>query len=181
MVRVVKNLIGMVLFSIIISGCTQEPSLQRYYVDHQEQPNFLTVDVPVSVLNLNQAELTPDQNDAYKSIKKLNMLAYKKGADNHTAYESELEKVKTILDQPKYEELMRVGNSVDGQFVIKILGLEDDINELIVFGSTNDHGFAIVRVLGNDMNPNKIMSLASALDKANIDNSQISQFTEFFK
>ena len=181
MTSLIKNLAGMIILVATLHSCNQGPSLQRYYVDNQEQPNFLSVDVPVSMLNLDKAQLTQDQNEAYKSIQKLNMLAYKMKPEHQAAYETELAKVKTILDNPKYEELMRGGNPEDGSFIIKILGDEDDVKEFILFGNANDKGFAIVRILGKDMSPNKIMTLASALDKANIDDSQIKQITEFFK
>ena len=177
----IKNLVGILLLFVMLHSCNQGQSLQRYYVDSQEQPNFLSVDVPVSILNLDQAHLNRDQEEAYRSIHKLNLLAYKIKSDNLLEYESEVEKVKEILNQPKYEELMRGGNSQNGQFIIKILGKEDDIEEFILFGNATNRGFAIVRILGDDMNANKIMSLSSVLDKANIDDSKISQFTEFFK
>ncbi|RXJ50304.1 DUF4252 domain-containing protein [Gelidibacter gilvus] len=176
-----KNLAGMILLVVTLQSCNQGQSLQRYYVDNQEQPNFLSIDVPLSMLNLDKEQLTDDQKDAYKSIQKLNMLAYKVTPDNTLEYEVEMAKVKTILDDSKYEELMRGGNPEDGTFVIKILGKKDDIEEFILFGSLDNKGFAIIRVLGSDMNPNKIMTLASVMDKANIDDSKLSQFTEFFK
>jgi len=181
MISLIKNLTGMILLAAALSSCNQGPSLQTYYVDNQEQPNFLSVDVPVSMLNLDKVQLTDDQKEAYESIQKLNMLAYKLTPENQGAYEAELAKVKTILDDPKYEELMRGGSPETGKFTLKILGDEDDVEELILFGSAENMGFAIVRILGNDMSPTKIMTLASALDKANIDDSQLSQFTEFFK
>lgn len=181
MIAIIKNLAGMLLLAVILHSCNEGPSLQHYYVDNQEQPNFLSVDVPISMLNLDKAQLSEDQKDAYKSIQKLNMLAYKVKPDNQMKYETELAKIETILDDPKYEELMRGGNPKDGKFIIKILGDEDDIEEFILFGNSNDKGFAIVRILGNDMNPNKIMTLASALNISNIDESRVTQFIEFFK
>lgn len=181
MVPKMNFLAGMLLVMVTFHSCTQEPSLQRYYVDNQEQPHFLSMDVPVSILNLDKVQLTQDQREAYESIQKLNLLAYKTNNGDQNEFEAELEKVKTILDQPKYEELLRGGNPEDSTFIIKILGTEDNIKEFILFGSTSDKGFAIVRVLGRDMDANKIMSLASALDKANVDSSQMEQFTQFFK
>lgn len=181
MKSLIKNLTGMILLIATLHSCDQGPSLQRYYVDSQEQPNFLSIDVPLSMLNLDKEQLTQDQNDAYKSIQKLNMLAYKVTPENTMEYEAEMAKVKTILNNPKYEELMRGGSPEEGTFTIKTLGKEDDIEEFILFGNIDNRGFAIVRILGKDMNPNKIMTLASALDKANINDSQLNQFTEFFK
>ncbi len=181
MISIIKNLAGMMLLVVALQSCNQGESLQRYYVDNQEQPNFLSIDVPVSMLNLDIAQLSQEQKDAYKSIQKLNMLAYKVKPGQKVEYETELAKVKSILNNSKYEELMRGGDSEVGQFSIRILGDEDDVEEFILFGNSDDKGFAVVRILGKDMNPNQIMTLYSALDKANIDESQLSQFTEFFK
>ena len=181
MTALIKNLAGMILLVVTLHSCNQSESLQRYYVDNQEQPNFLSIDVPVSMLNLDIAQLNQEQKDAYKSIQKLNMLAYKVKPGQQDAYEIELAKVKTILNNSKYEELMRGGDSEVGQFSIKILGEADDVEEFILFGNSDDKGFAVVRILGKDMNPNQIMTLFSALDKADIDDAKISQFTEFFK
>jgi hypothetical protein len=93
----------------------------------------------------------------------------------------EIAKVKTILKDPKYEELIRGGNSTDGKFVVKYLGDIEEIDELIIFGYANDKGFALVRILGDDMNANKIMTLTSALENADINDSQMNQFIDFFK
>lgn len=171
----------MILLVVIFQSCNQGESLQRYYVDHQEQPHFLSMDVPLSMLNLDKEQLTDEQLDAYKSVRKLNMLAYKHTPENTMEYEEEVAKVKTILNNSRYEELMRGGNPEEGSFIIKVLGKGDDIEEFILFGNMDNKGFAIVRVLGKDMNPDKIMSLTSALDKTNISSASISQFTEVFK
>lgn len=171
----------MVLLVAMLSSCNQGSSLEHYYVDNQEKPNFFSIDVPTSLLNIDASELSSDQADAYNSIKKLNMLAYKLTAENQSTYDSELAKVKSILNNSKYEELIRGGNPEAGSFIIKFVGDEDDIDEFVLFGNADDKGFAIVRVLGNNMNPNKIMALASVMEKANINDEQLSQFTEFFK
>lgn len=181
MTTLAKHIAYMVILVVTLFSCNQNPSLQTYYVDNQEKPNFLSVDIPANFLNLDMSSLTAEQKEAYESIEKLNMLAYRLNANNEAEYNTELQKVKTILEDPKYEELMRGGNAVDGKFVIKILGEEDDIEEFILFGSSNDKGFAIVRVLGDEMNPMKIMNLVSALDKANIDDGQAQEFMNFFK
>ena len=145
------------------------------------KPGFTSIDIPTRLLNIEQTSLTEEQKDAYKSIDKLNMLAFVLSDNNKSEYEVELNKVKEILKNPKYQELMRAGNSTDGKFVIKYLGDEDSIDELIIFGNANEKGFAIIRVLGDDMSAQKVVKLYSAVDASNINESQITQFTEFFK
>lgn len=181
MTSLIKHLVVMVILVATFYSCDQNPSLQTYFVDHQEQPNFLSVDLPITMLKIDENKLSSDQKAAYRSVKKLNMLAYKTDSLDQKDYNSELAKVKAILDDKKYEELMRGGNPTDGKFIIKYIGKDDDIDEFILFGSANDKGFAVVRVLGNDMDPNKLMTLTSVLGSGNMDSSQVEQFVDFFK
>jgi len=177
----IKNIITMLVLVATFTSCNQNPSLQTYFVDNELKPGFTSIDIPTSLLNIEQTSLTDEQKDAYKSINKLNMLAFVLSDNNVTEYEVELNKVKDILKDPKYQELMRAGNSTDGKFVIKYIGDEDSIDELIIFGNANEKGFAIIRVLGDDMSAQKVVKLYSALDTSNINESQISQFADFFK
>lgn len=171
----------MLILVATFTSCDQNPSLQTYFVDNELKPGFTSIDIPTSLLNIEQTSLTEEQKEAYKSIDKLNMLAFVLSDNNKAEYEVELNKVKEILNNPKYQELMRAGNSTDGKFVIKYLGDEDSIDELIIFGNANEKGFAIIRVLGDDMSAQKVVKLYSAVDASNINESQITQFTEFFK
>ena len=171
----------MLVLVVTLTSCNQNPSLQTYFVDNELKPGFTSIDIPTSLLNIEETVLTEEQKDAYKSIDKLNMLAFVVSDENRAEYEVELNKVKDILKDSKYQELMRGGNSTDGKFVVKFIGEEDSIDELIIFGNANDKGFAIVRVLGDDMSANKVAKLYSAFDASKIDESQISKFTEFFK
>jgi hypothetical protein len=170
----------LVLVTTFLS-CNQNPSLQVYFVDNELKPGFTTIDIPTSFLNIEQTSLTDEQKEAYKSIDKLNMLAFVLSDSNQAEYEVELKKVNNILKDSKYQELVRGGNTTDGKFVVKFIGKEDSIDELIIFGNANDKGFAVIRVLGNDMSANKVMKLYSAIDPANINESQITQFADFFK
>jgi hypothetical protein len=177
----INKIILLLSLVVTFTSCNQGPTLQTYYVDNELKPGFTSLDIPTSFLNIEPTSLTEEQREAYDSVDKLNMLAFVLDENNKETYDLELANIKTILNDPKYEELMRGGNTTDGKFVVKFLGDEDDIDELILFGNANDKGFAVVRVLGSHMNVNKIMKLSSVLDKANIDDSQIGQFADFFK
>ena len=162
-------------------SCNQGPTLQSYYVDNQETSNFTSIDLPTSVVSFDESQLTNDQKEAYNSVKRLSFLGYKLEEGNEVEFKAELAKVKTILKNGKYKELMRVGNNKDGKLIIKYLGSETKIDELIVFGNSNNQGFGIVRVLGKNMQPDKMMSLVEAMNKADIDENQLKGITEFFK
>ena len=173
---------AMFLFIIAtIYSCNSGLTLQTYYVDNELKPGFTSFDIPTSFINVEKVELTDQQSDAYKSVDKLNILAFMKDESNEDLHKVEFEKVKLILENPKYEELIRGGNSEDGKFIVKFLGDIDNIDELIVLVNANDKGFAIARILGDNMNANNLMSLRTVLTDAKIEDSQLNQITNFFK
>lgn len=172
---------AMFLFIIAtVFSCNNGLTLQTYYVDNELKPGFTSLDIPTSFLNIEETNLTEQQQEAYKSVDKLNMLAFVVSEDNKDEYEVELAKIKTIFEDAKYEELMRGGNSTDGKFVVKFLGDADRLDELILFGNANDKGFAIVRILGDDMNAGHLVQLGMSLQNADIKDSQVSDFMNFF-
>ncbi|MGV6831541.1 MAG: DUF4252 domain-containing protein [bacterium] len=180
MLSSIKKSVMLFLLVIAYTSCNQGESLQSYYVTNQEKPNFLTVDIPVSMVKVDKSILTEDQLEAYNSIDKLNMLGYSIKEDEE-AYKTELAKVNTILKNPKYEELIRGGNAKDGRFVVKMIGDDELIDELIVLGSANERGFAVVRVLGDDMDPVKIMKLGEVINELQADESAVKNFIDFFQ
>ncbi|KJD33272.1 hypothetical protein PW52_14615 [Tamlana sedimentorum] len=180
MKRTIRNLLLVVITAVFLTSCGNEPSLQQYYVNHQESVNFISQDFPLSMIEIDKTDFTEEQMEAYESVKKLNFLGFKSNATNAEMYNEEIAKVKTILANEKYNDLMEFsdrGNKV----VVKYLGKEDEADEVIVFGSSKETGFGLVRVLGNDMSPEKMMTLINAFQKANIDEKQIENIISFFK
>jgi hypothetical protein len=164
-----------------LSSCNQGPTLQTYYVDNELKPGFATLDIPTSFLDIEQTELTEDEVEAYESIDKLNMLAFIVDDNNKEQLASEVDKVQSILKDPKYEELIRGGNSQDGKFTVKFLGDPESLDELILFGFRNEQGFAIIRVLGDDMNANQIVKLVNSIQKSDVEGEEISKFLDFLQ
>ena len=181
MIQSIKKSIVMLLLVTAFTSCNQGPTLQTYYVDNELEPGFASFDVPTSIVNVENVDMTEEQEEAYNSVGKLNVLTFMKDDTDTEDYKLELEKVNTILKNPKYEELMRGGNAVDGKFVVKFLGDIDNIDELIIFGNAKNKGFVIARILGDDMNASKLMSLSSVLEKADFDKAQLKGLTDFFK
>lgn len=177
---IIKLIIGSFLITAFIS-CNQGPSLQSYFVDNQETNNFTTIDLPTSVVSFDESKLTEEQKQAYKSVKRLNFLGYRMKEGNEVEYKAELQKVNSILKDKKYKELMRMGNNEDGKVLIKYLGTETKIDELIVFGNANDQGFGILRVLGKNMQPDNMVKLVDAMQNADINEDQLKGITDFFK
>lgn len=178
MQRIIKSLL--VLVTIVFSSCSGTQSLQEYYVDNTENPNFLAFDIPTSILNLDADQLTQEQTKAYESLKKLNVLAFKKTLDNTAAYKAEKNKVKAILANDDYEELMKMNIGL-GRASIQFKGADDAIDEVIIFGDNKDKGFALVRVLGKDMNPAHFAQLLQALEKSDFNGEGLGDLGDFFK
>ena len=179
-----QSIIKLVMLALTVTAfvsCNNGPTLQTYYVDNELKPGFTTFDIPTSFIDLDKVELSEQQEKAYNSINKLNVIAFKLDDKNADAYKVELKNVKTILKNPKYEELMRGGNTTDGKFLVKFLGDIENIDELIILGNANDKGFMVARILGDDMNANDLVSLGTVMDKIDFEDTDINGFTDFFK
>ena len=172
-------ILGMLSLSLF-QACSSSQSLQEYYVDNSENPNFLSLDVPVSILNLDEVELSDAQKEALSSLRKLNLLAFKKTEDNQLEYQAEIEKVNAILKNKEYKELMKL-NSEYGKGVVKYLGEDESIDEVVLYGNSKEKGFALVRVLGDDMNPAHLAQLIQVLQKADYNSDALGEIGEFLK
>ncbi len=181
MIQTIQKTLVMLLLVIAFTSCNQGPTLQTYFVDNELKPGFTSLDIPTSFLNVEATNLTPEQIEVYQSVNKLNMLGFKLDENNSIQFKTELIKITAILKADKYQELMRGGNSKDGKFMIKFIGDPERLDELIVFGSANDKGFLVLRILGNDMKADQLVKLAMSLDKASISDSQVKQFMNFFE
>ncbi|WP_421824767.1 DUF4252 domain-containing protein [Flagellimonas oceanensis] len=170
----------MAVGALLLASCASQPSLQEYYVDNSENPNFLSIDVPASILKMDEVNLTPTQKEAIESLRKFNLLAFKKNADNEAEYEIEKKKVREILKGDQFVELMKI-NSKYGKGTIQYLGDEDAIDEVIIFGDSQDKGFALVRVLGKDMNPAHIIQLMQAIQKSDYKGEGLGEIGDFLK
>jgi hypothetical protein len=161
-----------VLFSLLLLSCSNEPSIQKYFVENSGKKDFIALDISPSIINIDKSKLTPEQQTALNSFEKMNVLIFKSNEKNETQYQSETQKVGDILKDETYQELMKIGSGKDGASV-SFVGDENDIDEFIFFAKNQDNGFAVVRILGNDMNPNNIMNMIGILQIANVDMEQL--------
>lgn len=160
-----KILIVAVLFAGFTS-CDDGKSLQKYYVENQEDSDFLALDVPTSMFT-NSESLEPEDKATLESIKKINVLALKK-EENPEKFEEEKVKLNEIFKDEKYQLLMKYGGG-DRKAALYFTGEEDAIDELIVYGYDDKQGLGVARVLGEDMNPERIMKLMKSFEGENID------------
>lgn len=160
------------LSSLVLLSCNTEPSLQKYFVEHTDNSNFIALDVSPSILNIDKTKLSLTQNDALKSFEKMNILAFKLTDKNKAQFELERAKVTTILKNEKYQQLMKFGSGKEGASV-SFVGDDEHIDEFVLYANKKENGFAIVRVLGKDMNPTSVVTMVTALQNANIDLEQL--------
>jgi hypothetical protein len=168
------------LTALVLISCNNEPTLQKYFVENSEKNNFVVVDISPSILNVDKTKLTAEQKTALSSFDKMNILAFKLDEKNKEVYEAESQKVAQIMKGKDYQQLMKVGSGNDAAS-ISFVGDEDNINEFVVFAKRKENGFAVVRILGNDMNPNNIMTMLSVLREANIDTAQLAPLKDLMK
>ncbi len=177
--KVFKHLLILTLGLTLFASCNNGESLQRYFVDNSENTDFIAVDLPVSLLEIVEEDLSPEEKGAYKSLKKLNVLAFRLEDNNKVTYEAEKVRVKEILKNPKYQDLMKF-NSGSTRATVKFLGDDDAIDEVIIFGTDSKYGFALVRVLGNKMKPEGVSQLLSVLQQSNFEDKGLEKLNGFF-
>lgn len=160
------------LFSILLFSCSNKPTLQKYFVENMENKDFLAIDISPSILNIDKVSLSDSEKKALETFDKMNIIAFKKDSLNNTKFKEEEVKVKAILKEEIYQELMKFGSGSQAASVY-YMGEDDKIDEFVVYTKNVNSGFAIVRVLGDNMNPADIFTFIEVLKKANIDMEQL--------
>ncbi len=174
------SMIGVLAAMLLLVSCASQQSLQEYYVDNQENPNFISVSIPATVLNLNEDELTDKEKEAIGSLRKFNVLAFRLKEENQDVYKTERRKVREILSNDEYTDLMKI-NTKEGKGVLKYLGEANAIDELILFGDSKEQGFILVRILGKNMNPAHAQIMMDAIRKSDFQGEGLEQLGQFLK
>ena len=180
MENTIKKFSLLLFATMILLACNKQPTVQEYYVEKQGNNNFMVIDLPASLLKVEDGA-SDETKKTMATIKKLNILAFKVNETNEAEFKSELAQVKSILKGDKYNELMRMKH--EGiNIVINYQGEDDAVDEFLLFASHSDKGFALARVLGDKMQPEKIMKMAK--DFENIDKEgagdALSQLSDLF-
>ena len=172
-----KAVIVLSVLAIFIS-CNQQKTIQTYIVEKQDKPGFMSVDLPMSLIQLNTDKAPLEVKEAYGSIKKVNVLGLPY-LNNNEAYEIEKKAILSILNNSTlYKNLMKM--DMNGMRIsIYYNGDANDINEVIVFGYSKKIGVGVARVIGNHMNPTKITQMAEYL-KIDPNQLNLQQFEQVF-
>lgn len=175
-----KTVLILVLLNLGLVSCENETSLQEFYVENQNDNQYLAFDIPASLLTGENSKLTPEQRATLETIRKVNVLGFPKKAENETAFEEEQEKLSRILKSDKYNLLMKYGGG-NRKAELYYMGEEDAIDEIIVFGSDQEKGFGVARVTGNAMNPEDIIRLFKSIEEGELNIQGLQNLNTMFK
>jgi len=177
---IIKYVLGLGLAALTLFSCSNEKSLQRYLVDRQDDDSFLKIDIAASLLQTDNNNLSQEEKDILETVRKINVVAYPIKEENAADYEVKRLELKDIIDQEQYKMLMKYGSNKQGA-TLKYLGEEDAIDEIIVFASDEEKGFALFRLLGKKMEPAKMMKLMNAIEKGDLDVSKLESIGNIFQ
>ena len=165
-----KNVLIIALILLGFSAC-KDATVETYFVDNAEKEGYFALDLPASLIQMKEGISTEAKN-TLSSIKKMNIIAMKKEG-NDALYAVEHKKFKALQKNTTYEDLMRFKNA-GTQFSVKVLGESNAVDQILVFADNKDMGFGVVRILGDKMNPAKIMQLKNEMGNIDIDGNQLS-------
>lgn len=171
------TVVSFVIVALVMTSCNSKGSLQQYLVESQDKQGFMTVDIPTSFLQLKSDEVSEEVKQTLNSIRKINLvgLPYK---GNEAAYEAEKTKINEILKGSSYKTLMRM-NTKGMKVQLYYTGDQDAIDEVIAFGYSEEAGVGVARILGDNMNPAKIIEMMNSV-KIDGSNMNLSQFNAVF-
>lgn len=163
--NLMKNIyiIAVVMLSVMFTSCKKE-TLQTYLVAVKEQPNFVTLDFSTSMLPLKMSEkASVEDKKALESVRKINVAFLQKNKATDVEIEAEKQKLKSILKKSDYKKLMKFNNKGTSG-TIYYSGKTDAIDEIIAFGYSDDFGVGVIRLLGDNMNPNALKNMIKSVE-----------------
>ena len=167
--------------ALVLFSCDSKPSLQKYFVEKTESSKFIAVDLSPNIIKTNKVNLSETEKAALESFDKMNVIAFKSDSTDVTGYETEISKVKAILKEETYQQLMKFGSGNDGAAIYFVGNDDEHIEEFVVLSQKKENGFAVIRVLGNDMNPNHVLNMLRLLQKSNLDLEQLHPLQQLMK
>ncbi len=162
----------------LLVSCNSNQSLQEYYVDNQDNKDFVAVDLPTSLF-ANSESLNEEQKKTLETVKKINVIAIAKKEENLQKIETEKSNVANILKDEKYQLLMKYGGS-STKLEIYYTGEEEAVDEIIVYGYNDEKGMGVARVLGDNMNPSDVLNLVRSMQDGDVNMEGLKEITGMF-
>jgi len=177
--KILTKILSLIIMTGLFVSCASSPSLQKYYIDNESNENFVSFDIPASIIDLKES-ISKEDREILESFEKLNVLAFVKSESNAAQYKVESQKVKAIIKDSKYQELIRIKDK-GRSFVLKYEGDESDtsVDEFVIYVAEKTKGFALIRVLGDNMEPEKMIKLMNQIK--NLNSSEMKKLEGVFK
>jgi hypothetical protein len=106
-------------------------------------------------------------------------LSFSLDSINHTKYSEELLKINQLFTNSSYERIISLGNPKDGKVRVYTVDNNGFLKEIVIFVNSNKTGFAIIRVLGNEMELEKFFKLRRLLNEIDLSKLTKIDFNEF--
>ncbi len=177
--KLLKYFTAVILGAMVLTSCSDK-SLQKYLVEKQDDDKFLKMDIAASLLQGKNSNFSQEEKEILNTIKKVNVVAYPIKENDLADYEKEQQELKAILDQEQYKELTTIKSS-EWNATLKYTGDEDAIDEVIVYASDDSRGFAVFRLLGDNMRPDQMLKLMKSAEDGDFDLSSLEGFGNIFK
>jgi hypothetical protein len=166
-----STILSLLLVVFLATSCNNNKSLQKYLVETSGKEGFMTGDIPVSSLISPKAEVSEEVRETMNSVKKINMVFLAKTAENKAMYEAEKQTLKNIFTNKDYKSLGKM--KAQGMNIsVYYTGETDSLDEVIAFGYSNEVGVGVARLLGENMNPAKMLEMLNSItmDENNVKN-----------
>lgn len=176
------RLLALSVLFLGLTSCNDGKSLENYFVKKSENPAFIALDLSPSIIRPDPKNMTAAQSEALEKIDKLNILMFRRTDQNLGAYKAEKDSVLQILKSGKYQQLSKMSRGKMG-FSINMKGKETDekTDEFVVNAYTEDTGFAVIRLLGDDMTLNDITSVLSLMQQSDVDMEQLKPLRDMLR
>ena len=149
----------------LMMSCQPAMTLQRYFLESQENVDFTLIEIPASLLGSNLEDLTPEQMTTFSSLRKVSVLMYR-NAENKEFIASQQPLINSFLKSDGFEALVSARMKGEAQASILIRGAVDQIDEAVFFGFAEGEGFVLARILGEQMNPASFLQLVESLEES---------------
>lgn len=165
---------------LMLTACEQKPTLQKYFVEKSETPNFSTIDIGNSFIKTDKLQLNAEEQKALESVDKLNVLIFKATKDNAKTFDNEKANIKSVLKEDHYDELMKMSLG-EGGVSVNTKGEGEHIEEFVIFLHNKDTGMGVLRVLGDDMTPNNVMTIVGIIQKGGMNTGKLQPLMDLMK
>ncbi|PQJ74281.1 DUF4252 domain-containing protein [Polaribacter gangjinensis] len=172
-----STILSLLLVVFLATSCNNDKSLQKYLVETSGKEGFMTGDIPVSSLISAKADVSDEIKETIKSVQKINVVFLAKTDENQALYETEKSTLKRIFTNKDYKSLGKM--KAQGMNIsVYYTGETDSLDEVIAFGYSNEVGVGVARLLGENMNPAKMLDM---LQNITMDENSVKSIGGMFK